>query len=236
MVDQLPENLDAIVLTGDLQGRELCGETGGWGRLLGESVPEQCRELSEAGLLPPLGRIGAILAGDFYTCEQMDKRGGSGDVRQVWSSFASCFRWVAGVAGNHDVFGKSVSTPDIKLSLQHPQTHFLDDDSVELDGLKIAGLSGVVGNPNKPLRRSEVDFAKTSTRLANTQPDLLVMHDGPDGDAGQLGWPSVKSALELASPVLVVRGHAFWDSPLVTLKNGTQILNVDSRVVILQRN
>ena len=61
------------------------------------------------------------------------------------------------------------------------------------------------------------------------------MHDGPSGGAGQLGWPLVRTALEQAAPTLVIRGHAFWDSPLATLKNGTQILNVDSRVVILQK-
>lgn len=54
------------------------------------------------GKLPPIARMGAILAGDLYSVPEANKRGGYGDVADVWSAFASRFAWVAGVAGNHD--------------------------------------------------------------------------------------------------------------------------------------
>jgi hypothetical protein len=33
--------------------------------------------------------------------------------------------------------------------------------------------------------------------------------------------------------MLVIRGHKFWKEPVGTLSNGTQVLNVDSRVVVI---
>ncbi|MEI6567664.1 MAG: metallophosphoesterase, partial [Verrucomicrobiota bacterium] len=218
---------DALLVTADLQGREAVQD--GWGRLLGEALPEYCQELSRQGMLPPLERVGAILGGDFFTHEQMHKRGGSGPVGAVFKAFANHFKFVIAVAGNHDVL------PDFKTTPQAPNLHILDGRYIELDGLKIAGISGVVGNPKKPFRRTEDEFAKAAMNLANRQPDFLVMHDGPDGNAGQLGWPLVRAALEQSSPTLIIRGHAYWDSPLATLRNDTQIINCDSRVIIMQR-
>lgn len=234
-VDGLPKGLEAILVTADLQGREVV--KGGWGRLLGVALPELCQALVEQHLLPQLDRVGVILGGDFYTREAMDRRGGSGDVRPVWSAFSEHFRWVAGVAGNHDFFGKTPSVPDFKAFLRQPKIHFLDRASVSLDGLKIAGLSGVIGdNTNKLFRRPEKAFAKEAASLAAAGPDVLVMHDGPDGDANQRGSASVREALEGTMPTLVIRGHAHWAFPLATLRNGTQVLNVDSRVILLVAN
>lgn len=234
-VDALPTGLDAILATADLQGREFPTGHSDNGRLLGEHLAEHCALLAETGVLPALDKVGVILAGDLYARELLDRRGGSGDVRQVLAAFAERFRWVAGVAGNHDVFGKSPSLPDFKAFLRQPKTYFLDGDTVMLDGLRIGGLSGVVGdNPRKLFRRQERLFADEAKRLADATTDLLVMHDGPDGGDEKRGWPSVKAALEQARATLVIRGHAHWQSPLATLQNGTQVLNVDSRVVLLR--
>lgn len=234
-VDALPNGLDAIMATADLQGREFPTNESANGRLLGEHLAEHCALFAETGMLPPLDRIGVILAGDLYTRELLDKRGGSGDVRQVWAAFVQRFRWVAGVAGNHDFFGKTPSVPDFKAFLRQPKTHFLDGHVVELDGLKIGGLSGVVGDSTRKLfRREEKVFASEIKRLVTAPLDLLVMHDGPDGGDTKRGWPSMREALEQSRPTLVIRGHAHWESPLATLQNGTQVLNVDSRVVLLE--
>jgi hypothetical protein len=35
--------------------------------------------------------------------------------------------------------------------------------------------------------------------------------------------------------VLLIRGHDDWPDPMAELVNGTQILNVEGRVVVLQR-
>jgi len=234
-VDRLPNGLEAILATADLQGREIANDHGDNGRLLGEQLAEHCAFLAETGVLPCLEKVGVILAGDLYARELLDKRGGSGDVRQVWAAFAQRFRWVAGVAGNHDVFGKSPSLPEFKAFLRQPKTYFLDGDTVELDGLRIGGLSGVVGDSaRKPFRREEKVFASEAKRLAGASPDLLVMHDGPDGNDTRRGWPVIREALEQSRPTLVIRGHAHWESSVATLQNGTQVLNVDARVVLLR--
>jgi len=233
-VDALPNGLDAIMATADLQGREFPTNESANGRLLGKHLAEHCALLAGTGMLPPLDRIGVILAGDLYTRELLDKRGGSGDVRQVWAAFVQRFRWVTGVAGNHDFFGKTPSVPDFKAFLRQPKTHFLDGHVVELDGLKIGGLSGVVGDSARKLfRREEKVFASEIRRLIGAPLDLLVMHDGPDAGETKRGWPSIREALEQSRPTLVIRGHAHWECPLAVLSNGTQILNADSRVVIL---
>ncbi len=44
----------------------------------------------------------------------------------------------------------------------------------------------------------------------------------------------LREALEKARPTLVVRGHAYWELPMAVLPNGTQILNVDARVVVVR--
>jgi len=236
-VDSLPAALDAIVLTADLQGREIADEYTKPTKLLGEMLAAEIGVLRELGELPCKERTAVVLAGDFYACPAMDRRGGSGDVRAVWLALAEVCRWVAGVAGNHDALGSGSSTFDGETFARISGVHFLDDTAVELDGLKVAGLSGIVGNPRKPFRRDEHQFADALGYLAMGGPDLLVTHDGPDVDGTNLrGWTSVRKALELGRPTLVVRGHAHWDSPLALLANGTQILNVDSRVVVLCRS
>ena len=66
--------------------------------------------------------------------------------------------------------------------------------------------------------------------------DLLILHDGPNVAGTHMpGWPSVRRILEAAPPALVIRGHDHWDDPVATLINGTQVLNVEGRVVVLQR-
>ena len=81
-------------------------------------------------------------------------------------------------------------------------------------------------------------------RLATASSDMLVMHESPAAtvksdepdavDIELLGRPSVRAVLERSQPTLVICGHAYWRIPLATLSNGTQVFNVDSRVVILQ--
>lgn len=63
---------------------------------------------------------------------------------------------------------------------------------------------------------------------------MVVMHDGPDAPvARHRGSPIIRQALEKSEPTFVVRGHAHWNEPFAQLSNGTQVLNVDARVVIL---
>ena len=64
------------------------------------------------------------------------------------------------------------------------------------------------------------------------------MHEGPNHQSatGSLqGIEEIRELLELAAPCLIVRGHCHWPTPLITLDNASQVLNVDGRVVLLTR-
>lgn len=230
-VTGMPESLAAIIATADLQGRESFDQArGNPPRLLGESLPYRLAQ----EILPTLnlraGRIGVILAGDFYTVPLLDKRGGTGDVTEVWRAFGREFDWVAGVAGNHDQFDEAES-PSQSLGRD---MHFLDGDSVSTDSLRVHGVSGIIGNPKRHWRRSEDGYLRSIENAVRSKPDLLVLHDGPDRPGGRgAGSPAVRGILESGDSMIVVRGHAHWKDPFVVLSNGVQILNVDSRCVVM---
>jgi Icc-related predicted phosphoesterase len=225
----LPTALDAVIFTADLQGRELVPGKGSRGyegpRLVGEVVAAHVAQLGEAGLLPPAERTGVILAGDLWAEPGSDTRGGLGDVAAVWRAFARYFRWVVGVLGNHD---RIAGGPGAGC-------HLLDGKVVSLDGLRIGGVGGIVGNPNKPNRRGPEEFTRLMSRALMQSPDVMVLHCGPDTDDGLRGDPHVREALEAYAPPLAVFGHCHWNGPLATLETGTQLCNVDGRLVVATR-
>ncbi len=231
-VDRLPEGISAIVVTADLQGRERFQDAmGGPPRLLGEVVPQRLvEEVFPMLAIEDPGRVAAFLAGDFYTVPALDKRGGTGDVTGVWRAFSECFAWVAGVAGNHDLFGIGQDTrPRCNSTM-----HYLDGDTVEVAGLRIGGIGGIIGNPSRPQRRDEVNYLRTLELLLDKQIDVLLMHEGPDGiESGQRGNAGIRVVLEGQPPRMVIRGHAHWPEPFAQFPGGLQVLNVDARVVIL---
>lgn len=233
-VDRLPEGVSAVVVTSDLQGRERFQDAmDSPPRLLGEVVPQRLAE----EVLPMLGiddteSVAALLAGDFYTVPALDKRGGTGDVTAVWHAFGRCFAWVAGVAGNHDLFGDGgITRPRF-----HSPLHYLDGETVDAGGFRIGGIGGIIGNPSRPQRRTEEDYFRTLEQLLQQRIDVLLMHDGPDGpESGQRGDAHIRAVLESHSSFLTIRGHTHWDMPFAQFSSGLQILNVDARVVILTR-
>lgn len=229
----LPNDLDAIVATADLQGRErFQSGIGGPPRLLGEVLPERLAVDVLSGLNIASERTGIILAGDFYTVPNLDKRGGSGDVSSVWQAFARQFKWVVGVAGNHDLFGSDVAP----ASCLAGNAHYLDGETAVMDGVTIAGIGGIVGNPQKAHRKTDKEFASFIEMLVSASPEILVMHDGPDDpERGQRGSPIIRQVVERLNSTLLIRGHAHWETPFVQFANGTQILNVDCRVAVLHR-
>ncbi|MDA7950188.1 MAG: metallophosphoesterase [Pirellulaceae bacterium] len=236
-VTSLPKGIDAIIATADLQGREQFKKTvAGPPRLLGEVLPDQlCNMLPSLGVSPE--RTGVILAGDFYTVPNLDRRGGTGNVNSVWRAFASKFKWIVGVAGNHDTFGSSLA-PRSRIA---PNANYLDGNDVVLDGLRIAGLGGIIGNPQKPHRKTDQDFAGKLDSMLRAEPDILVLHDGPDDTVqGQKGSPIIRQTVERYEETryeetLLIRGHSEWAQPLALLANDTQVLNVHCRVAILYR-
>jgi Icc protein len=236
-VESLPADVDAILVASDLQGREnrSC-DPGGGNRLLGEMLADEIICLSGDDRFPNVERLGVVLAGDLYTRPELDRRGGHGDVRSVWAAFSSICRWVVGVAGNHDSFDEKPNARTSDKFKKGAGVNFLDGGTVELDGIRFAGLSGVIGNPNRPFRRTSEDFIGTIRDLLSEKPEVLILHEGPDvPDEGLPGNSDVRMAVSHPWAPLVICGHKAWDRPLVSLPNAVQILNVCSRCVVITR-
>ncbi len=235
-VDALPGGLDALVIASDLQGyaSDALDHPEPMRRLLGIEVAVSLDALAADGAIPDPLHTGVLLAGDLYAIPNLSDRGGIGDVDGVWRAFAERFRWVVGVAGNHDLFsGRS----DLGAALEDlPDAYPLHGDVVTLDELRIAGISGVMGNSSRPWRNRPRDFqALMRSVMGRPFPDVLVLHHGPSfPEQGRRGNDLVREELwRLKSPALVVHGHRHWDTPLAEMSNGVQALNVDFRVVVL---
>ncbi|MGB6220251.1 metallophosphoesterase family protein [Haloferula sp.] len=218
-VDGLPEGVNALVVAADLQGRERVG-----GRLLGQTVAEELVLLVDGGVIP--SPSGILLAGDLYDRPDCGKRGGSGDVAPVWKEFAKHFSIVMGVHGNHDY----LDARDLPLNAS-----VLDAEIQEWEGLKIGGLCGIMGKPTKNQRRGSGDYLKLLEGVLRSNPDIMLTHCGPDDpETGRIGEPTVRMAMERFGTGLVIFGHCFWQDPIAEI-GGSQVLNVDGRVIILKR-
>jgi hypothetical protein len=230
----VPLAIDAILVASDLQGRELPRPDGSPPRLLGQVLADDLATLAELGAVPATERTGVLLGGDLYADEVSLRRGSTGDVRPVWHRFARLCRWVVGVAGNHDAFGTSGET---EVEAGAPW-HVLDGQVIDIDGLRMGGVSGVVGNPRRPFRRDEAAFIATVRRVLARGPDVLILHEGPDVPAeGLRGHAPTREALVAhGGPLLVVRGHDHWPVALAELAPGIQVLNADERALLLRRS
>ncbi|MBW4511821.1 MAG: metallophosphoesterase [Scytonematopsis contorta HA4267-MV1] len=229
--DLLPNNLEAIIITSDLQGIDPRNQ-----QLLGHLVLEELENLADTGKIPPLKNTGIILAGDLYA--QLNKRNGVvGDVREIWQAFNRQFRWVAGVAGNHDSFGNTQE--EVQAFKRTKGIYYLDGNIVKNGELNIAGISGIIGSKvTKPFRHNEKDFLRAIRELTKQLPDILVLHEGPDYPLEKLvGKESIRLELEkINSPnnPLIICGHSYWKVPMVVLENGIQVIKADSRVIVLR--
>jgi hypothetical protein len=227
-VDALPPGLDAVVAASDLQGRDAADPA----RLLGVAVAELLDGLGRDGFLPSPARVGICLCGDLYTVPDADRRGGTGDVTAVWCAFAERFRWVVGVAGNHDVLPGGAGALDACA-------HLLDGDARELDGLCVGGVSGIVGRLERHNRRPPETFVALLGRVLAMPLDLLLLHEPPAGSTSdQRGNPLLRDAIEAAAVAptpLVLCGHTKWVEPLAELRGGVQVLNLEARVAVLRR-
>jgi len=195
VVDRLPDGVSAIIATADLQGRERFQDSRDAGpRLLGEALPSRLATDVLYGLGLNDGGIGVLLAGDLYTVPALDRRGGSGDVTAVWKAFGDEFAWVVGVPGNHDTFGADPNAPP-RFS-RH--LHFLDNGRVNIDGLKIAGLGGIIGNPRRPRRRSEEQYAECLEALLTKKNAITLQASLFRADISSLRCPDWVNGLARA--------------------------------------
>ncbi|MFS0871924.1 metallophosphoesterase family protein [Paenibacillus xylanilyticus] len=259
-VSGLPEGVDALIVASDLQGiipvpREnghqkttdmTTGTEPGMDRLLGEMLPAHVRLLLEVEWpeIDP-GRVGVLLCGDLYA--RRGKRGASGNPVPVWLAFREAFGWVAGIDGNHDLTdvagahrlqsGEGIHYMDVPAVIgAGPPGGPVPRGAVQSQLLRIAGLGGIIGRPDKPNRLPEKHYLQSVNKLLKQQPDCLLLHQSPGiPEHGLMGEPLIRQALEAGPETVVFCGHTHWDTPLVQLKNGTQIVNADSKLFILTR-
>ncbi len=228
-------DLDALLILADLQCYDRIDVPEADRTLMSHVVCREIAALGAAGLLPAPDRTGVLLAGDLYAIPSVTERGGTGDVDALWHAFADAFRWVAGVAGNHDLFrGEARFPTDL---LHRDNVHPLDGDVVNVDGLTVGGISGIPGKPRKPWRYDERMWAERADRVFADPLDILLLHQGPKGAArGCRGELVVNQTLESArhTPHVVAFGHCQWPIVLED-RDEMQWLNVDSRVVVLLR-
>jgi 3',5'-cyclic-AMP phosphodiesterase len=234
-ISDLPAKLDALVVASDLQGTEKLEKTVGPGRLVGEVLAEEIATLCERGTLPPRARVGVLLAGNLYTPLTSDARDANGDVRSVWRAFAMRFRWVAGVYGNQDTFG---STNQEKQTFrQAPGISLFDGETALIDGVRVGGVGGAIGDTTKPGRRDERDFIRAMRAVLSDKPEIVVLHHGPDADRGKLrGNTEIRRSLDRSGPMLVVCGHDHWSTPVTDIRGGAQVVNANGRVLVLIRD
>jgi hypothetical protein len=238
-VDALPEGLDALLVTSDLQFIDTDAAPVESRRLFGEVVARELGTMADLGLLPDPARTGVLLAGDLYARRALDARGGIGDVTGVWRAFDDAFAWVAGVAGNHDDFRGKAERPRA-MTLGSPR--LLDGDTATFGGLTVGGVCGVIGAAPKPWRRPEADFVTALIGVLGAAPDVLVLHESPRSPSpdhrGRGKASLTRAILEHAhaeAPPLVISGHVGWPDPLDEVEGGPQFLNVEERVVLLTR-
>jgi 3',5'-cyclic-AMP phosphodiesterase len=244
VMDGLPSTIDTLIVAEDLQGRGRMFHPGKQrkrlnrpdSRLLGVILAEAIAKLTADGHLPPSKKIGVILAGDLHVKEDLESRGGSGDVRHVWTSFRSVARWVAGVAGNHDEYGSTAK--EAADFAGRPGIHLLDGDSKVIDGKSFAGVGGVIGRKKRLHRRREDAHLEILQKLLQQSPGCVILHQGPDiPGLTYPGNPAIRTCLEESKrQTLVICGHRHWPSALATLEiSGSQVCNVDSRVIVFTR-
>jgi Icc-related predicted phosphoesterase len=229
-VDELPEELDALIIASDLQGHM---ESEGELKLMGEILPEELKlllEIEYPNLNPE--NVGVLLCGDLFALEH--RRGGLGDVRSVYHAFKKHFKWVAGVAGNHDMIGTGNSK--VKAFQFEKDIHYFENGNKTISQLSISGVGGIIGPTRKMNRWEEEDFLKAIKKQCLKKPEILLLHEGPDFEEENLfGNSAVRQIIESSPATLVFFGHRHWETPFHTLSNGTQLLNLEERTVILIR-
>ncbi len=229
----MPDGLDCLIIAGDLQGYESQAPPVMMRELIGITIARELGQLAEAKVLPDPMRTAVLLSGDLYAIPTLDKRGGLGDVTPVWREFGERFVEVVGVAGNHDLFGTSATVPT-RMPLQN--LYVLDGEVAEVRGLKVGGYCGVLGESGKAWRRSYGDFSAALDLLRELNPDIIITHEPIAPPRGQRpGNIALTPFFKGNGPQpLMVCGHMHWDEPFLEF-DGWQMLNVDARVVIVER-
>lgn len=212
----LPNQWQCVVITSDLQGREMEATN----RLIGEKVSEELQIMIDADIIPPVDLM--ITVGDLYDHPDCNKRSAYGDVHNVWNAFSKVSQQVVGVHGNHDMIEGSLNS----------NCYALDNGNViALGECSIGGISGVTGNPKRNQRKEEEHFFDCLNRLISKRPDIITLHQGPD-NSPEKGDPIIRDFLQYYSGSSIF-GHCHWHNNWFFELGLGQALNVDARVVVL---
>lgn len=226
-IEFLPPEIDALIVTSDLQGIIIENEKE---YLLGEKLPAFL-ELLIMMDFPMLNKakIQVMLCGDLFA--MLNKRGGLGEVKNVWRKFKDKFGNVIGVAGNHDDFG---TYEEFECFKREEGINFIQKEIKKIQHIEVGGISGIIGQINKPNRIEESVYLATLKKLLLKQPNVILLHESPDfPDKSFAGNTKIRELIENSPNNMIFCGHCHWNEPLIELKNGSQVMNVDNRVVIL---
>ena len=236
-ISRLPVELDALVLTSDLQARErLFHRSGHPPKLFGEAVAAELADWMRTQDLAP-AETGVVLAGDFWSAPtDAAKRGGYGDVRPVWDAFADRFGRVVGVPGNHDLFEPSPSR-EPSAAAWRGDVQLLERSCIDWGGVSVSGVGGCVGNETRPFRYNERHQLGRLLQAVSEQPDLLLLHQGPPGDGRARGGAhQVEDCLRFVEKdTLVVCGHEHATRRVHEVGRA-QVVNVHEAVLVLTRD
>ena len=226
----LPSAVAGIVVLADLQGS---GGTRATPRLPVFDALDDLIALDELAAIPPLQSMIVVSAGDLYAHLDLHKRGGSGDVRECWLALAKHFRACVGVAGNHDRFGESEGEHD--AFSRRDGICLLENSTAEVDGIRFAGICGVIGDPERrPFRHTERDFHAAIDMLVQSRPDMLVMHEGPvENTEHKFASPGIRTRCARLSGGIVAYGHNATPTVFEAVDGGAQFLSVHERIVVL---
>jgi len=234
-VEGLQGRAAGIVALSDIQGT---GGTRNTPRLAAHDAFDALALLAQSGAVPALSDMVAVLPGDYFAHLTLHKRGGAGDVSEVWRDAAGRFGAAVGVLGNHDRIGsndpESTSGGHVRdLLAEVPSATIVDGDVRDVRGLRIGGVNGTIGDLRRPYRRDEDSFVSAVEAVVLETPDLVVLHQGP---APSLPDRSISAKLRsscLAFPGLTVFGHDRVPTMLEEPPGGAQFLSVLERIVVM---
>lgn len=217
-VDRLPKGVGTIIVTSDLQGRDIKDNE----KLLGESFVEEVQTLEELEIIPCSSLL--LSCGDLYDSPELNKLGATGNVTSVLNSFSEHFQSVFAVHGNHDIVTPSELSETVTV---------LDGFSKDVSDMRISGVCGIIGKPQKNQRKTESDFLNCLKMALRTKSHIIMLHQSPkDIINDQIGDKETAELLLKKGNSLVVSGHCHWEKHLTRIGDN-QVLNVDSKVFVL---
>ena len=141
------------------------------------------------------------------------------------------------IYGNHENVNVLKSLYNVKTN-EHLPVLMKDGEIYEFDGLKIAGINGIISERKKsrkgvPRKRPE-EYLKVGNTLANKNIDILLIHEVPylpsifdnvrDSISSQIALKTIK----LIKPRVVINGHMHVGFKYYKFNFNTRYVNIDS--------